>query len=190
MALKRSRKNSSAGHDMRSKLLRLKSTPKPSALKGNGSGVQNLSYIRKMVRKAKACGLTVVTTNGCFDIVHTGHIHYLEEAKKLGDLLVVGINSDSSVRRNKGNQRPIVPERERARVIAALKPVDAVFIFDDETPRVWLKILKPHIHVKGADRSMEHIIEREVVEEGGGKVVLVPYVKYHSTSDIIKKILR
>ena len=125
-----------------------------------------------------------------FDILHVGHIRSLAAAKKLGDILVVGINSDASVRALKGNDRPIVPEQERAEVIAALEPVDAVFIFGEPDPRPWLAKLKPHVHAKGSDRSMNEIIEKDVVEAGGGKVILLPLRKGMSTTDIIKKIKR
>jgi rfaE bifunctional protein nucleotidyltransferase chain/domain len=190
MALKRSFKNRHFAHSVRTKLPRLKRTSKMVILKDVEASVQSLSDIRKIVHKAKAAGLSIVTTNGCFDIVHLGHVRYLKEAKGLGDILVVGVNSDSSVRRNKGKGRPIVHERERAEVVAALKPVDAVFIFNTKTPSAWLKILKPNIHVKGSDRSIGDIVERAVVGEGGGKVLLIPHVKNHSTTGIIGKILR
>src|SRR3989344_3920396 len=105
-----------------------------------------------------------------------------------GDLLIVGINSDGSVRRNKGPGRPLTPARERAEIVAALRSVDAVFMYDELTPIAWIKLLKPHIHVKGADRTMDQIVEKEAVESAGGKVVRAPYLKNKSTTGIIAKI--
>ena len=151
---------------------------------------KNLKAVAAFVKREKKRGKKIVTTNGCFDILHVGHIRSLTVAKELGDILVVGINSDASVRALKGNDRPIVPEEERAEVIAALEPVDAVFIFGEPDPRPWLAKLKPHVHAKGSDRSMNEIIEKNVVEAGGGKVVLLPLRKGRSTTDIIKKIKR
>jgi len=151
---------------------------------------KNLKAVAAFVRREKRKGKKIVTTNGCFDILHVGHIRSLAAAKKLGDILIVGINSDTSVRALKGNDRPIVPEEERAEVIAALEPVDAVFIFGEPDPRPWLAKLKPHVHAKGSDRSMNEIVEKDVVEAGGGKVVLLPLRKGRSTTDIVKKIKR
>lgn len=159
-------------------------TPKRLAAKG----VASLAEIARFVRRARAKGLKIVTTNGCFDIVHVGHVRYLSFAKKQGDLLIVGVNSDDSVRKLKGVGRPICPERERAEVVAALKSVDAVFIFDETTPIRWLKLLKPDVHVKGADRSMREIVERKTVQSHGGRVVLAPYHKDRSTSAVIRTV--
>ncbi|MDO8521815.1 MAG: D-glycero-beta-D-manno-heptose 1-phosphate adenylyltransferase [bacterium] len=150
--------------------------------------VRTLGSVVKMVRSAKAAGEKIVTTNGCFDILHVGHVRYLQGARKLGSMLVVGINSDASVRRLKGPGRPIVPARERAEIVSALRAVDAVFIFNDATPIRWLKQLKPHIHVKGADRTVDQVVEKKVVEASGGRLVLVPYIKNKSTTNIIKRI--
>lgn len=163
---------------------RAQPTPKKLAAKG----VASLNEIARFVRRARAKGLKIVTTNGCFDIVHVGHIRYLTWAKKQGDILIVGINSDESVRRNKGPSRPINRERERAEVVAALKPVDAVFIFDEATPLRFLKVLKPDVHVKGADRTMNEIIERHVVKQGGGRILLAPHIKGRSTTLLIKQL--
>jgi len=115
-------------------------------------------------------------------------VRYLSFAKKLGDLLIVGVNSDTSVRKLKGVGRPICPERERAEVVASLASVDAVFIFDETTPIRWLKTIKPHVHVKGADRSMREIVERRAVQSYGGRVVLAPYHKGRSTSAVIRTV--
>jgi phosphoheptose isomerase len=134
---------------------------------------------------------SVVWTNGCFDLVHVGHIRSLTEAKKLGDVLVVGLNSDSSVRDLKGPSRPIIPELERAELLAALSCVDAVIIFDESTPEVSLTRLKPDIHCKGADYAPPHgkpIPEAKVVEAYGGQVRFLPLIPDTSTSRIIEKI--
>ena len=144
--------------------------------------------IVRLVQRAKERGSRIVTTNGCFDILHVGHVRYLSFAKKLGDLLIVGVNSDTSVRKLKGVGRPICPERERAEVVASLASVDAVFIFDETTPIRWLKTIKPHVHVKGADRSMREIVERRAVQSYGGRVVLAPYHKGRSTSAVIRTV--
>ncbi len=137
---------------------------------------------------ARRSGKTVVTTNGCFDILHVGHLRSLRQAKAKGDVLIVGINSDASVRALKGKGRPIVPARERAEMVAALEPVDAVVIFREKDPRAWLGRLKPRVHAKGGDRTMGEIVEREIVEKNGGAVVLLPIRKGRSTTNIIRKI--
>ncbi len=132
-------------------------------------------------------GRTVVTTNGCFDLLHAGHLQYLSDAAVKGDILVVGINSDAVVRKLKGANRPIQSEDDRASVIGSLKMVDYVFIFREDDPRAFLDILKPDIHVKGGDYT-EDIIEKPIVEANGGKVVIVPFKQGFSTSQIINKI--
>ena len=150
--------------------------------------VKNLAGVVAFVKAEKRKGKKIVTTNGCFDILHVGHVRSLAAARALGDVLVVGINSDASVRALKGENRPIVSERERAEIVAALGSVDAVFIFDEKDPRTWLSKLKPAIHVKGGDRKMEEIIERDIVEKNGGTVVLLPIRKGKSTTNLIEKI--
>ncbi len=150
--------------------------------------VKNLSEVIRIATHARARGKKVVTTNGTFDVLHIGHVRNLEAAKLHGDILIVGINSDASVKAYKGKDRPILPAAERAEVIASLKPVDYVFIFESETPIPWLKKIKPHIHVKGADRKVSEIIEKKALDEIGAKLVLVPYLKGKSTSAIIEKI--
>ena len=134
-------------------------------------------------------GKRIVTTNGCFDIVHAGHVQALEWAKAQGDIFIVALNTDRSVKENKGELRPIVAEAERLQMIAALESVDYVFLFDEETPVEWVLTLKPDVHVKSSDYTIEEIIEREAVETSGGKVLLAPRFGNHSTSGIIKKIL-
>jgi D-glycero-beta-D-manno-heptose 1-phosphate adenylyltransferase len=130
----------------------------------------------------------VVFTNGCFDILHLGHVDYLEKARKLGDKLILGLNTDKSIQRIKGPERPITDEHSRARVIAALGFVDAVILFDEETPHDLISYLKPDILVKGDDYTMENIIGADVVLQNGGTVKTVPLVKGYSTSNIISKI--
>lgn len=152
-------------------------------------GFESFPGILRLVKKAKAAGKIIVTTNGCFDIIHVGHIKYLEKAKSLGDILVVGINSDFSVRLNKGNTRPIVPEKERAEIIASLKAVDYVFIFNQKTPHSWLEKIRPHIHAKGSEYAPNQIPERAVVEKYKGRVVRVPQIKCKSTTNLIQKVI-
>ncbi len=130
----------------------------------------------------------VVFTNGCFDLLHPGHIRSLELARELGDVLIVGLNSDASVRQLKGEGRPVIAERERAEILAALESVDAVVIFDDLTPREVIASLLPDVLVKGGDWPGDQIVGREEVEAAGGRVVSVPVVPGYSTSAILQKI--
>ncbi len=153
-------------------------------------GVISINNIVKIVEKLKKEGLKIVTTNGSFDILHIGHIRNLEFARSLGDVLIVGVNSDASIRVYKGKNRPVVPELERALIVASLKSVDYVFIFEEKDPVSWLKKLKPHIHVKGGDRTIKQIIERHILKEVGTKFVFAPLVKGRSSTNIIKKIVR
>src|SRR6266478_1616069 len=136
----------------------------------------------------KRNGRRVVFTNGCFDLLHPGHVRSLEMARALGDVLIVGLNSDASVRQVKGEGRPVIPERERAEILGALESVDAVVIFDDLTPREVITRLLPDILVKGGDWPGDQIVGREEVEAAGGRVVSVPVVPGYSTSAILRKI--
>lgn len=145
--------------------------------------------LASLTARLKKQGKKIVTTNGCFDLLHVGHVRNFAYAKSLGDVLIVGLNSDASVRGNKGPKRPIVSEAERAEIIAALEPVDYVFIFNEPTPVEWLRVVKPHVHAKGGDWKKETMPEWEVVVRGGGKVVRVPIVAGHSTTNIIQKVL-
>ncbi|MDO8552925.1 MAG: adenylyltransferase/cytidyltransferase family protein [bacterium] len=183
---RRQKKTSFRVHSIATKP-RLKNTSKALPKKGAYSKVLSFAEILKITRMAKKSGLTIVSTNGCFDILHIGHVLNLKTAKSYGDMLIVGVNSDNSVRRNKGNSRPIIPERERAEVVASLKSVDAVFIFDETTPDAWIKKLKPNVHAKGQDRTAGQIVEKKVVEAGGGRLVLIPLIKGHSTTAIIAR---
>jgi len=136
----------------------------------------------------KRNGKRVVFTNGCFDLLHPGHIRSLETARGLGDVLIVGMNSDESVRRLKGEGRPVIPEQERAEILASLECVDAVVIFDESTPQRVVAALLPDVLVKGGDWPGNQIVGREEVEAAGGKVVLVEVVPGYSTTEILKKI--
>jgi len=142
-----------------------------------------------IVNRLKSEHAKIIFTNGCFDILHLGHVRYLKEAKKLGDILIVGVNSDSSVRKLKGNDRPYISELERAEILASLECVDYVSIFPETRPDNLIKIVKPDIHVKGGDYSLAELPERHLVERLGGRVVVIPPIKGRSTTNIIEKIL-
>jgi rfaE bifunctional protein nucleotidyltransferase chain/domain len=144
--------------------------------------------LKEKLKSLKSEGKKIVFTNGCFDIIHAGHVRYLKEAKKLGDILVLALNSDSSVKAIKGDERPIVPEEERAIVVGSLESVDYVTLFDEETPLRLIEYLRPHILVKGGDWDEENVVGRDTVREWGGKVVIIPEVKGASTTNIIEKI--
>ena len=143
----------------------------------------------RLVRRAATIGRTIVFTNGCFDLLHAGHVALLEQAKRHGDVLIVGINSDRSVRRLKGPTRPIVTQRHRATVLAALESVDYVTVFDEPTPERLIASLKPDVLIKGADWGASRIVGRQTVERGGGRVIRIPLVKRLSTSTLIQRIL-
>ena len=135
-------------------------------------------------------GKSVVFTNGCFDLLHPGHVRYLAQARALGDALIVAINSDRSVRELKGKGRPILNEQERAEVLSALESVDFVVVFDEQTPQQLIAAILPDILVKGGDWTIDKIIGREEVEAAGGQVYSLPYVAQQSTSEIIARIQR
>ena len=146
--------------------------------------------LERFVRDARAAGRRIVFTNGVFDLLHPGQVRYLQAARSHGDLLIVGLNSDASVRRNKGPERPINPEGERAEVLAALACVDAVSIFDDETPADIISRVQPDVLVKGSDWPADQIVGRDTVEARGGKVILEPVEEGHATTAIIEKARR
>ena len=131
----------------------------------------------------------IVFTNGCFDLLHAGHIAYLSEAKALGDLLIVGINSDASVQRLKGKNRPIQSQDDRLLLISALKSVDATILFDEDTPISLIQLIKPEIHVKGGDYIADQLPEYPIVKSYGGEVKILPFVPGKSSSHIVQKIL-
>jgi D-beta-D-heptose 7-phosphate kinase/D-beta-D-heptose 1-phosphate adenosyltransferase len=151
-------------------------------------GVLTREEARRFAADARMSGRRVVFTNGVFDLLHPGHVRYLQQARALGDLLLVGINSDRSVRANKGPERPITPEEERAEILAALACVDAVTIFDEETPLNVIIALQPDVLVKGADWAEDSIVGRDVVEARGGRVVRVPVEQGHSTTRLVERI--
>lgn len=143
-----------------------------------------------LVQRLRAAGQTIVFTNGVFDLLHVGHLRYLQHARRLGDALIVGVNSDRSVRTIKGPDRPITSETERAEVLEALACVDGVVIFDEDTPHDLIAAVQPDVLVKGADWAEDAIVGREIVEARGGRVVRVALEPGHSTSAIIDKIRR
>jgi len=152
--------------------------------------IKSAEELKAVVAGAKAEGKKVVFTNGCFDLLHRGHLHLLREAKKLGDILIVAINNDLSVKKLKGPKRPILPEADRAELIGALEMVDYVTLFHEADPYHLIKELQPNILVKGGDWTTERIIGGEVVEKEGGRVVAVPYLDGYSTTQMIERMCR
>jgi D-glycero-beta-D-manno-heptose 1-phosphate adenylyltransferase len=146
--------------------------------------------LEDFVREARAAGRRIVFTNGAFDLLHPGHVRYLQAARSHGDVLIVGLNSDASVGRNKGPGRPINPEVERAEVIASLACVDAVAIFDEDTPAAMIARVQPDVLVKGADWPADQIVGRDTVEARGGVVIREPVEQGYSSSAIIQKVTR
>jgi rfaE bifunctional protein nucleotidyltransferase chain/domain len=146
--------------------------------------------LKNEVEHRRRRGEKIAFTNGCFDILHVGHVRYLEEARKTGDLLILALNSDASVRAIKGEKRPLVPERERAEVVASLAAVDYVTLFDETTPLKLIEYLRPDCLVKGGDWREEAVVGRDSVRSWGGRVVLVPVVEGASTTNIVEKILQ
>ena len=152
--------------------------------------VSNRTELRLDVQDLKRAGKKIVFTNGCFDLLHPGHVKLLEQAKSLGDTLIVGINSDGSVRKNKGANRPATPEGERAEILAGLAAVDYVVVFDEHTPRELIAAILPNILVKGSDWGADEIVGREDVEGAGGRVVSIPVEPGYSTTNLILRIQR
>src|SRR5262245_25079600 len=144
----------------------------------------------KLIEDSRDAGKKIVFTNGVFDLLHPGHLRYLTRARALGDLLIVGVNSDRSVRANKGAARPITPELERVEILEALTCIDAVVVFDEDTPHALISALQPDVLVKGADWAEDAIVGREVVEARGGRVVRIPVEHGYSTSAIVERIQR
>lgn len=158
-----------------------------------GAGVARViarQELAAFVERLRTGGKQIVFTNGVFDLLHPGHIRYLREARTLGDALIVGVNADESVRRNKGPQRPLTPEHERAEILAALDSVAAVVIFGEDTPDAIIKAVQPDVLVKGADWAADRIVGRDTVEARGGRVVRVPIEQGHSTTAIVERIRR
>jgi D-beta-D-heptose 7-phosphate kinase/D-beta-D-heptose 1-phosphate adenosyltransferase len=144
--------------------------------------------VAAFVAAQRAMGRLIVFTNGVFDLLHPGHVRYLQAARALGDLLIVGLNADASVRRNKGPSRPITPQEERAELLAALACVDAVVIFPEDTPARIIAVVQPDILVKGADWAADQIVGRDTVEARGGRVVRVPVEQGYSTTAIVERV--
>jgi D-beta-D-heptose 7-phosphate kinase/D-beta-D-heptose 1-phosphate adenosyltransferase len=152
------------------------------------SKVKSLAVLVRAVRRAQKAGARVVFTNGCFDLLHVGHVRYLEQARSMGDVLVVALNSDASMRRLKGPTRPVVPQAQRAEVLAALAAVDHVVIFHEADPARVIRAVRPNLLVKGGDWSEDRIIGADFVRSIGGDVRSLPYITGNSTSALIKRI--
>jgi len=144
--------------------------------------------LAEIVQGLKAAGKKVVFTNGCFDLLHVGHVRYLREARERGDVLVIGVNSDASVRAIKGPPRPVQPEADRAEILASLECVDYVTIFDEETPAELIAAIVPDVLVKGGDWPRDQIVGRDTVEAAGGTVTTIPLVEGRSTSELLKRL--
>jgi D-glycero-beta-D-manno-heptose 1-phosphate adenylyltransferase len=144
--------------------------------------------IGRYVARVRSPGRKIVFTNGVFDLLHPGHVRYLQQARALGDVLIVGLNADESVRRNKGPERPLTPEHERAEILAALDCVDAVVIFTEDTPDAIIKAVQPDVLVKGADWAADRIVGRDTVEARGGRVVRMAVEEGYSTTAIVERI--
>jgi rfaE bifunctional protein nucleotidyltransferase chain/domain len=150
--------------------------------------IENRQELSKKIQSLKKEGKKIVFTNGCFDIIHVGHVTYLSKAKSLGDVLVVGINSDSSVKKLKGVTRPINDLASRMVVLDSLKSVDLVVPFEEDTPIALIELIKPDIHVKGGDYKEDQLVESKVVKINGGKVVIIPFVNGYSVTTLLGKI--
>jgi rfaE bifunctional protein nucleotidyltransferase chain/domain len=146
--------------------------------------------LKKELERLRSEGKKIIFTNGCFDILHVGHARYLKEAKKIGDVLVLALNSDASVRAIKGGKRPLIPENERAEMVASLEAVDYVTVFSEITPLELIEYLKPDVLVKGGDWAEENVVGREAVAKWGGHVIIIPEIKGASTTNIVEKIRR
>ena len=151
--------------------------------------IQSLSELKSICKELKAEGKKIVFTNGCFDLIHAGHVDYLSKSKAMGDVLIVGLNSDDSVRRLKGKMRPILKEKERAFILSNLKPVDYVIFFNEDTPQKLIEELLPDILVKGSDWAIDEIVGADEVIANGGEVKTIEFVNDQSTSKIIQKIV-
>ncbi len=152
--------------------------------------VLSRAELKGVVEQLRAEGKRIAFTNGCFDILHVGHCQYLREARKQGDLLILALNSDASVRAIKGPKRPLVPEQERAEIVASLEAVDYVTIFNESTPLDLIELLRPDVLVKGADWKKEDVVGGDAVRSWGGKVVLIPMTEGASTTNIVERILQ
>lgn len=153
------------------------------------SKIKTQDELREIIDDLRMAGKKVVFTNGCFDLIHTGHVRYLKIARSYGDVLVVAANSDESVRRLKGDKRPIMPQDERVEVLAALSMVDYVTLFEEDDPHRVITELMPDVLVKGGDWDVERIVGRDVVQQSGGKVYSIPYIEGSSTTTIIDRVI-
>jgi len=144
----------------------------------------------EIVRRERALGRRIVFTNGCFDLIHVGHIKLLEMARRLGDCLIVALNTDASIRRIKGDKRPILDESQRGHILGAFQAVDYVTFFDEDTPEALISEIRPDVLVKGGDYQMDGVVGRQIVWDDGGRVVLCPPVCHRSTSSILNEILQ
>ncbi len=156
--------------------------------KENARIFHDYKSLSKAIENHRSLSKKIVFTNGCFDILHRGHVAYLEKAKSFGDILVVGINSDNSVKKLKGKNRPLIGEEDRAYIVSMLKPVDYVCIFDELTPEKLIASIVPDILVKGGDYKIEEVVGRDIVEKKGGKVIIAEFLKGYSSTSIIEKI--
>jgi rfaE bifunctional protein nucleotidyltransferase chain/domain len=150
--------------------------------------VKSLDELKRIADQARRDGKTVVLTNGCFDLLHRGHVHILREAKALGDILIVAINSDRSVRAIKGPSRPVLSESDRTELLAAMEMVDYVALFDEPDPYDLIVAVRPNVLVKGGDWGSDQIVGADIVKRNGGKVAVIPYLKGFSTTEIIERI--
>ena len=160
-----------------------------SVHRDSDSKIKDRVVLTPLIEQERTNGRLVVFTNGCFDLLHAGHVKYLQAARQLGDLLVLGLNSDASVRRLKGPKRPLINEEERAHILAALDCIDYVCLFDEDTPLELIAALRPQILVKGGDYTTDAVVGRDIVESYGGRVELIPFVDGKSTTNIIEKVL-
>jgi rfaE bifunctional protein nucleotidyltransferase chain/domain len=154
------------------------------------SKILNLQALLSKRKQWKSSGKKVVFTNGCFDLLHRGHIHLFREAKELGDILVVALNDDASVRRIKGSSRPIFPLQERLEILEAVTSIDALISFPESNPRNIIAAVLPDVLVKGGDWKLDEVVGRDEVEQAGGKTVVIPYLAHQSSSEIIERIVR
>jgi rfaE bifunctional protein nucleotidyltransferase chain/domain len=150
--------------------------------------VKSLDELKRIADQARRNGKTVVLTNGCFDLLHRGHVHILREAKALGDILIVAINSDRSVKAIKGPSRPVLSESDRTELLAAMEMVDYVALFDEPDPYDLIAAVRPNVLVKGGDWGSDQIVGADIVKRNGGKVAVIPYLKGFSTTEIIERI--
>lgn len=154
------------------------------------SNILSLKELEQTCKDLRREGKTIVFTNGIFDLIHPGHIQNLRDAKALGDILVVAVNDDASARRLKGEKRPIIPVRERAKILAALEMVNFVVIFEEDTPLVVIKTVQPDVLTKGGDYREEEIVGADFVKQNGGKVIVLPLAEGNSSSNIVERIVR